>query len=90
MNQKELIVAISAKSDLTQSAVTKFLKALGEVTTEALAAGKTITLPSVGTLSISDRKERVGRNPSTGESITIPAKRLPKFKASTVLKKAIS
>lgn len=90
MNQKELILAISAKADLTQSAATKFLKALGEVTAEALAQGKTITLQNVGTLSASQRTERVGRNPSTGESITIPAKRLPKFKASIVLKKAIN
>ena len=55
-----------------------------------LKAGGEITIPEVGKLSVGNRAARNGRNPKTGESIQIPAKKVPAFSAAKALKDAVS
>ena len=53
--------------------------------TDAMAAGDKVTLIGFGTFSVSERAAREGRNPQTGETMNIPAKKVVKFKAGTKL-----
>jgi len=53
---------------------------------EALLAGEDVTLNGIGTFKVAERKARVGRNPKTGESIDIAAKKALTFKASKTIK----
>jgi DNA-binding protein HU-beta len=55
-----------------------------------LKNGDSVTLVGFGTFSVSDRAARTGRNPRTGEAITIPASKSPKFKAGKALKDALN
>lgn len=55
-----------------------------------LQEGKSISLPDFGIFEVTNRKEKTGRNPKTGEKLTIKARKQIKFKSSSVLKKAIN
>ncbi|WP_028500457.1 HU family DNA-binding protein [Microvirgula aerodenitrificans] len=66
-----------------------FLDSLAAVTTRALLANDSVPLPGIGKLSASQRAARSGRNPATGESIKIPARRVPHFSPSKMLKGAL-
>jgi DNA-binding protein HU-beta len=89
MNKKELVEEISTKSGLAKAQVEKVLKAFEDSITGALSRGDKVTLVGFGTFGVSNRKARKGRNPQTGQEITIPAKKTPKFTAGKVLKEAV-
>ena len=89
MTKRELIQAIAAKAGLTNAQAEAALDAFGAVITEALVADKKIQLPGVFTASTTQRAEREGRNPSTGEAMTIPARRAAKFPPPSALKNAL-
>ena len=57
---------------------------------DSLASGDTVRLVGFGTFQTTDRKERIGVNPSTGEKITIPASKKPSFRAGKTLKAAVN
>lgn len=61
------------------------LDAFLETVTETLAQGDSVQLVGFGTFKTSERKARSGRNPRTGEVVTIPAKRVPSFTAGNTL-----
>lgn len=84
MNKTQLIDAISEKSGLTKVDSKKALDAFIEVTGEALKNDK-IALIGFGTFSVSERGARTGRNPQTGQTINIAAKKIVKFKAGSEL-----
>ncbi|MCR5623931.1 MAG: HU family DNA-binding protein [Lachnospiraceae bacterium] len=90
MNKSELVAAIAEKTDLTKTQSEKALKAFMETVEEALKNDDKISLVGFGTFSVSTRKEREGRNPSSGEKITIPEQKVPKFKAGKALKDAVN
>lgn len=90
MNKPQLVNAIANDAELTQAEAGRALNALIETVTEALRKGDTVTLVGFGSFSVSDRPERIGRNPSTGEAITIPAAKKPTFKAGKALKEAVN
>ncbi|PHV02824.1 HU family DNA-binding protein [Iodobacter sp. BJB302] len=95
MFKADLINQLTEKMKLQGREVSKthaeaFLSALGEVTQEALAKGDDVTLPGLGKLSLAERAEREGRNPRTGETITIAASRSAKFSVSKDLKTAVN
>lgn len=90
MNKSELVSKIAEKSGLTKKDSEKALDAFVESVMEALQNGDKVQLVGFGTFEIRDRAERKGRNPQTGEEITIPATKAPTFKAGTDLKKAVS
>ena len=78
------------KSKLTQKDAEAALKAFTDVVTEELKAGGKIQLVGFGTFEVSERAEREGRNPQTGETMKIAASKSPKFKAGKPLKDEIN
>ena len=89
MNKQELIESIADKSHTTRSDSKKMLDAFLETVTETLARGDSVQLVGFGSFKTNERKARSGRNPRTGESVTIPAKRVPSFTAGNTLKEAV-
>lgn len=89
MNKAELIDAIASGSGLTKADAKKALDAFIGATTGALKAGDRVALVGFGSFSVSEREARKGRNPQTGKEITIPAKKVVKFKAGAELSAAV-
>ncbi len=85
MNKAELIDAIAADAGLTKADAKKALDAFVGATTKALKKGDRVALVGFGSFSVSKREARKGRNPQTGKEITIPAKKVVKFKAGAEL-----
>ena len=90
MNRAELIAAMAKKADLTQKDAEKALKAFTEVVADELKKGDKIQLVGFGTFEVGERAAREGRNPQTGETMTIAACKAPRFKAGKALKDAIN
>ena len=90
MNKTELIAVMADKSKLTKKDAEAALKAFTDVVTEELKAGGKIQLVGFGTFEVSERAEREGRNPQTGETMKIAASKSPKFKAGKPLKDEIN
>ncbi|RXZ79283.1 HU family DNA-binding protein [Paenibacillaceae bacterium] len=89
MNKTDLINNISTKSGLSKRDVEAVLNNfLGEVT-DALSSGEKVQLIGFGTFETRKRSGRVGRNPQTGNTITIPESNVPAFKAGNKLKEAV-
>ena len=86
MNKAQLIDAIAEKAGLTKADSKKALEAFVETVGEALKGGDKVALIGFGSFSVSERSARSGRNPQTGKTITIPAKKVVKFKAGAELK----
>jgi DNA-binding protein HU-beta len=89
VNKKELIEKIASGAGLKKAEAERAVKAFEDAVIEALKAGDKVTLVGFGTFSVSERKERKGRNPQTGAEITIPAKKAPKFVAGKLFKEAV-
>ncbi|MBE6339472.1 MAG: HU family DNA-binding protein [Bacteroidales bacterium] len=89
MNKTQLIDAIAEKSGLTKVDSKKALDAFIEVTGETLKNDK-IALVGFGSFSVSERSARTGRNPQTGKTINIAAKKIVKFKAGNELNDKIN
>ena len=85
MNKTELIDAIAAQASLSKIDAKKALEAFINVSAETLKKGEKITLIGYGTFSVNERTARQGRNPKTGKTIDIPAKKVVKFKAGAGL-----
>ena len=80
MNKAELINAIAEESGLSKADSKKALDAFVSTVIKTLKEGDKIALVGFGTFAVSERGERTGINPATKESITIPAKKIAKFK----------
>lgn len=80
MNRNELVAAVAEKTGLGKGESEKALKAVLETVAAAVKAGDKVSLPGWLTISVADRPERVARNPATGASITVPAKKVVKVK----------
>ena len=89
MNKTELIDAMVAKTGMTKKDTKLALDAFLEVTTQALKTEKRLSLPGFATWKVIDRPARSGRNVRTGTVITIPAKKVVKFKAGNLLADAV-
>lgn len=90
MNKPELIAAIAERTNLTKKDTEEAIRVFTEVVEEELKKGEKIQLVGFGTFEVSERAERTGRNPQTGETMTIAASKTPKFKAGKALKDAIN
>lgn len=90
MNKTELISAMSENANMTKVDAEKALKAFIDTVTEELKNGGKVQLVGFGTFEVTERAERQGRNPKTGEAITIPASKSPKFKAGKALKDIVN
>ncbi len=90
MNRNELISQIAHSTGMSKANINEVLDAFIDTVTNALKSGDEIRLAGFFTLSVADRKEMKGRNPRTGEEITIPSSKRPKFKAGTKLVEAVN
>ena len=90
MNKAELVAAMAEKTELSKKDAEAAVKAFTDVVAEALKAGDKIQLVGFGTFEVSERAAREGRNPRTGETMTIEASKTPKFKAGKALKDLVN
>jgi DNA-binding protein HU-beta len=90
MNKMELVSAMADKTGLSKKDAEVALKAFTDVVAEELKKGEKIQLVGFGTFEISERAARTGRNPQTGNEMTIPASKAPKFKAGKALKDSVN
>jgi DNA-binding protein HU-beta len=90
MNKQELVDAVAAATGDTKSSVGEAIDAILEVVTTTLTRGDTVQLIGFGSFSTGARAERAGRNPSTGETITIPAAKTVKFTAGKSFKNLVN
>ena len=89
MNKTELVKAMAAAGDISQTAANRALQGCLEAITNALADDDNVTLIGFGSFSVKQRAGRTGRNPQTGKSINIPAQKVAKFKAGKKLADAV-
>ena len=85
MNKSELIDAIALDSGISKAAAKLALESFLKNVTNTLNEGGRVSLVGFGSWSVSDRAARDGRNPQTGETIKIAAKKVVKFKAGAEL-----
>lgn len=90
MNKTELISAVAEKAEISKKDAEKAVKALVDTITEEMVKGEKVQLVGFGTFEVSERVAREGRNPRSGESVTIAASKSPKFKAGKALKDAVN
>ncbi|OJW80262.1 MAG: DNA-binding protein HU [Bacteroidetes bacterium 46-16] len=83
MNKAELIDQIAKNAGLTKSQANDALDSFTDSVVAALKKGDKVTLVGFGTFSVTERSARNGRNPQTGETIKIKARKTPKFKAGS-------
>lgn len=90
MNKVELVAFVAEKAGLSKKDAEKAVAAVLESVVDTVAAGDKVQLVGFGTFEVRERGERVGRNPQTKEAITIPASKLPVFKAGKAFKDAVA
>lgn len=90
MNKAELVDAIATSARITKADAQRALDATIENVTKALKKGDKVSLVGFGTFSVAKRAARTGRNPQTGKSIKIAAKKVAKFKAGIDLAKTVN
>lgn len=90
MNKTELIAAVAAETDLSKTDASRALDSVLENLSKALVSGESVQLIGFGAFSVSSRAERSGRNPATGEAMTIKASKVPKFTPGKALKERVN
>lgn len=89
-NKAELVEAVAKKTGFTKKESANAVNAVFEALQDIIASGDKISLVGFGSFSTVERGERTGRNPQTGEPMTIPARTVPHFKAGKGLKEAVN
>lgn len=89
MNKAELIEEVAGQTGLTKRTSGKAVDAVVSAISDCLARGEKVTLVGFGTFRVIKRKARVGRNPQTGGTIQVPAKKVPKFVPGMNLKNKV-
>lgn len=90
MNKTELVDAVAASTGLTKTDTKKTIDAVFDEITKSLKKGDSVQLIGFGTFKTSERKAREGRNPQTGATIKIAARKVPAFSAGAALKDAVN
>ena len=90
MNKTELIAAVAEKAEISKKDAEKAVKAFTDAVAEELTKGGKVQLVGFGNFEVSERPAREGRNPRTGETMTIAASKTPKFKPGKALKDEIN
>ncbi len=89
MNKSELIEKVSVAMETTKAEAAKAVNAMLNTITATLKKGQKVTIAGFGTFSVVKQKARKGKNPRTGETIKIRARKAPKFKAGKGLKETV-
>jgi len=87
MNKTELIEQVSNKTKLSKRDVGNIVNVIVKTIINTLKEGEKVSLVGFGTFQVIQRKARTGVNPQTGETIQVPAKKIPKFRAGKGLRK---
>jgi DNA-binding protein HU-beta len=87
LSKSQLAAALAEKAELSKKQAGEILEHIAALAYKY--AKDTFTLPGIGKLVLVDRKARIGRNPATGETLQIPAKRVVKFRVAKAAKDAI-
>ena len=90
MNKNELIGTVAESCGLSKSDASNAVEGVFDAIQKALADGDEVRLVGFGTFSVAKRKASTGRNPRTGEPMSIKASAQPKFKAGKGLKDAVN
>ena len=90
MNEAELIKQVASQTGLAKRTSGKAVDAAVSAISDCLAKGEKVTLVGFGTFGVRQRKARTGRNPQTGATIQIPAKKVPKFTSGKGLRDKVS
>lgn len=90
MNKTELIAAVAERAEISRKDAEKILKVFTDVVAEELVKGEKVQMVGFGTFEVSERAAREGRNPQSGEKMTIAASRTPKFKPGKALKDQVN
>jgi DNA-binding protein HU-beta len=90
MNQSELVGKVAQAATLNQAAAAKAVKAVVQAILESLVAGEPVRVSGLGTFNVAERAARDGRNPQTGESVKIPARKAVRFHAGKIVKDALN
>lgn len=90
MTKAEFIEAIAQKGDYSKKDAEKALKTVLDTITDSLTKGEKISLVGFGTFEVKERAAKTAINPRTKESISVPAKKVPAFKAGKGLKDIIA
>jgi len=89
MTKSQLINVVAKKAHLTKRASEEAIDALFDEVTRSLKKGEKVVVTGFGTFEVRHRVERQGKNPRTGEAITVPAQNTPAFRAGKLLKAAV-
>ncbi len=89
MNKTELVAAVAEKAGVAKKDAEKVVNATFDAITAALADGDKVSLIGFGNFEVRERAAREGKNPQTGEKLTIEACKVPAFKAGKALKDAV-
>lgn len=90
MTKADIAEHIQAATGLSKKESSEMLEAVFSIMKTTLEAGETLKISRFGSFIVKQKADRRGRNPQTGESITIEARRILSFKPSTVLRQAIN
>lgn len=90
MKKSELVETVAEAAGLSKAEATRAIDATFATITNALKEGNKVPVAGFGTFAVSQRAERDGRNPQTGEVVKIPARNAVTFKAGTALKDAVN
>ena len=90
MTKAELVARMAEKAGLKKSQAERALQAFIESLTQALEKGERIAIPQLGVFNVKQRAERTGRNPRTGETVLIPAKKVVKFSPAKTLQSKVN
>jgi DNA-binding protein HU-beta len=90
MTKNELAEQVARRNGLTASQARQVVETAIDVISDELAAGGEVALAGFGKFSVSQRAARQGRNPATGQTISIAASKAPKFSAASALKKRLN
>jgi len=89
LNKAELVAAVAEKAEMSKKDAEKAVNAVFSAIEDALVKNDKVQLVGFGTFEVKNRAERTGLNPQTKEKITIPASKVPGFKAGKALRDAV-
>ena len=89
MTKAELVEKMAKDADISKAAAGKALDSMIEAIVKTVKKGNKVSLVGFGTFSVSKRKARTGRNPQTGATIKIAARKVPRFAAGKAFKDAV-
>lgn len=89
MTKKEIAIKIADETGIKQIVVKEVVQKTIDAMIEALAKGETLELRNFGVFKIKERKARTGRNPRTGETVSVPPKKVVTFKPGLIMKQRV-